>query len=1569
MRSPFLEYWSERRERGEVLDRHKELKLNNAQLSSLIGDSDVRAALQKSRIPSLLPPVGTEVFRRFTPESLGQIKKCMDSKNKQVEEDCRLKPAPELECGNVLPFFYGAPPPELQDVPLEDPDPFYQSQKTFVVVSKGNVLSRFNADSSCFHFSPFSLFRRASIKILNHKLFTIILLVALLVNLLFMFPHWTWEFIIDLVLLCIYTLEAVMKILSRGFCLGPFTYLRDSWNRLDMFIIITGFLFFNVPELWFLKPLRCLKILGLFAGTRRHAKTFGRVLIGLLDVLFLTLLVLTVFSLMGMDLFTGVLRNTCVRNWEQTNSSLLLNSTDSQNGTENSFNYMEYIQNKDNYYFMENCAEPQICRNSSMSSMCPDGFTCLQVSNFRDMRNFDSFADAFLSTFRLMMRDYWEALAGEVMQGTGEHTIVFFVVTIFICSFSLTAFIIASFFITFTKQTDREVQQAKQDEKDYNKILAVLKEKGVDELPEKKDSERTCSSCWRLLCSCDCCDFWVRIKKGLQVFVLDPFFDLAIILLIILNVIFMSMEHYPLTEKFHSMLSLSHFVFTIIFLIEVVLKILALGPYVYFQVGWHIFETILVILSLFSLAIADVAYMVIVELMVLRLFRLARWWPGFLKWMRLVWIGLRSLWTLSLVVIVVFFTLFGNRFFTPDYGKNLCRLTEDCTITRWHTSDWLHAFMLVIRALCGEWIETMWDCVTVSTGFGCVLFYITLLIVGNFLILILFVTLLMKWISNKLAPKDEEKMQTLKTRIKKVFRVCGRFAEETKKETGNPEDKESMALRCAPSEQTEENGTQSNTLPIGEAQNFQKMKETENPQDAPEDCCCEKCYSCCPALNLDTSRGFGRVWFNLRRSSFNIIQHPYFNNFIFFIIIVSSIALVWEDMYLPTRSTLMVFLGYLDQVITYLFVLEVLFKWLGLGFKKYFTDGWCWLDLIVTLACVLSVVAQTSALGSVLISLKALRPLRILAHIKGTRVSVSALLRMLPSLLDALLVTATVWQFFSIVFVQFFAGKFEGCFNETCNIFPADVVPNKTECFVLIENNYTEVRWKKEPWNFDNTPQATLSLFSVGTLKGWLEILYNAVDSTYVESQPDYEANISSYFLFLAFFLFGCFFCCIYIIKMLLDAYSSQTHKVGGSHLFLTEEQQKNFNNISFCPKRPLAPCPRPQGRLRGRLFDLVSREGFEWVMQVFIFVGVVLMMVERYDITEEEERIIFWITFTLTLIFTIESFLKICAFRRSYFSDSLNVIDFVVVIYSIIDMFLADILLKYFFGGSLHLLRLARISRIIHRFPAALRVRFLFSAWTKSLRALFNLALVLFVLMFTYASFGTFHFAHLKKTNYMSDVYNFETFGNGLICMFMATTWAGWDGLIKPSLLTPPDCEPVDIPQENITANCGNASLAVVFYVSFLCLSCYVVLLMLLVLLVDMLNIFGRMHYDPLSAPNLNRFFKTWKKFVPDSAHFIQRSQLPDFCDKLKKPLRVPTLSNLDLSPEDPVSCRDVLLALSVQALGDSADRDALRARINGKYHEYMPNNSPQESCEETSCTLQMNQEEATPMTEEIAE
>lgn len=36
----------------------------------------------------------------------------------------------------------------------------------------------------------------------------------------------------------IYTLESVIKILARGFCIGKFTFLRDPWNWLDFSVIV-----------------------------------------------------------------------------------------------------------------------------------------------------------------------------------------------------------------------------------------------------------------------------------------------------------------------------------------------------------------------------------------------------------------------------------------------------------------------------------------------------------------------------------------------------------------------------------------------------------------------------------------------------------------------------------------------------------------------------------------------------------------------------------------------------------------------------------------------------------------------------------------------------------------------------------------------------------------------------------------------------------------------------------------------------------------------------------------------------------------------------------------------------------------------------------------------------------------------------------------------------------------------------------------------------------------------------------------------------------------------------------
>lgn len=62
-------------------------------------------------------------------------------------------------------------------------------------------------------------------------------------------------------------------------------------------------------------------------------------------------------------------------------------------------------------------------------------------------------------------------------------------------------------------------------------------------------------------------------------------------------------------------------VFTGIFTAEMTFKIIALDPYYYFQQGWNIFDSIIVILSLMELGLSRMG-----NLSVLRSFRLVRGW-------------------------------------------------------------------------------------------------------------------------------------------------------------------------------------------------------------------------------------------------------------------------------------------------------------------------------------------------------------------------------------------------------------------------------------------------------------------------------------------------------------------------------------------------------------------------------------------------------------------------------------------------------------------------------------------------------------------------------------------------------------------------------------------------------------------------------------------------------------------------------------------------------------------------------------------------------------------------------
>ena len=56
-----------------------------------------------------------------------------------------------------------------------------------------------------------------------------------------------------------------------------------------------------------------------------------------------------------------------------------------------------------------------------------------------------------------------------------------------------------------------------------------------------------------------------------------------------------------------------------------------------------------------------------------------------------------------------------------------------------------------------------------------------------------------------------------------------------------------------------------------------------------------------------------------------------------------------EDIHLTERPVLQDILYYMDRIFTVIFTMEMVVKWLALGFVKYFTNAWCWLEFVIVM--------------------------------------------------------------------------------------------------------------------------------------------------------------------------------------------------------------------------------------------------------------------------------------------------------------------------------------------------------------------------------------------------------------------------------------------------------------------------------------------------------------------------------------------------------------------------------------------------------------------------------------------
>lgn len=209
----------------------------------------------------------------------------------------------------------------------------------------------------------------------------------------------------------------------------------------------------------------------------------------------------------------------------------------------------------------------------------------------------------------------------------------------------------------------------------------------------------------------------------------------------------------------------------------------------------------------------------------------------------------------------------------------------------------------------------------------------------------------------------------------------------------------------------------------------------------------------------------------------------------------------------------------------------------------------------------------------------------------------------------------------------------------------------------------------------------------------------------------------------------------------------------------------------------------------------------------------------------------------------------------------------------SSLGLLLADIIEKYFVSPTLfRVIRLARIGRVLRLIRGAKGIRTLLFALMMSLPALFNIGLLLFLIMFIFSIFGMSNFAYVKKEEMIDDMFNFETFGNSMICLFMITTSAGWNGLLNPIMNTPPDCDPeLENPGTTVRGNCGSPAIGIVFFSTYIIMSFLVVVNMYIAIILENFNVATEESSDPLCEDDFEMFYETWEKFDPDVTQFIQ--------------------------------------------------------------------------------------------------
>ncbi|KAL4431577.1 hypothetical protein ABPG74_017282 [Tetrahymena malaccensis] len=285
-----------------------------------------------------------------------------------------------------------------------------------------------------------------ALKIINHPIFEVISLAVIIFNsILLSLDDPTTNndnnYQMDQALLIIYTIEMGLKIIALGFIFNKGAYLRDTWNIIDIVIIITGFMPQNEINLSALRSLRVLRPLKSITKIKA-LKQLIQALLSSIPLLKDSLIILSfffiIFGIAGLQLFTGQLKSRCIDPFYG-----IMEGDDGDN-------VIVCAQDGD-------CADTPEYRTICAKTM---------RSPFYDTIQFDTFGWSVINVYVIVSLEGWTQIMNLMQSGFSYFSIFYFFIVVYIGAFFLMNLTMAIIGVKYTESISN--QQQKVDQKDQS---------------------------------------------------------------------------------------------------------------------------------------------------------------------------------------------------------------------------------------------------------------------------------------------------------------------------------------------------------------------------------------------------------------------------------------------------------------------------------------------------------------------------------------------------------------------------------------------------------------------------------------------------------------------------------------------------------------------------------------------------------------------------------------------------------------------------------------------------------------------------------------------------------------------------------------------------------------------------------------------------------------------------------------------------------------------------------------------------------------------------------------------